>query len=387
MTTTPTPEDGSGLVHQPTIPTMELPEYHGRKPVKMKTAIAGAGSRISRPHSIGDRIVLVVEVRVKSAGHEDTDDGLEYVEKYKVLDLFELDSEQGSRLISTVRSLYRTGEDAAKGRRPVPGLGEVGYTDASGIALLPEEVAELRGDPLRVMLAPELTPAVIVYDDGARDLWPDDYPKDAPRPKVGESYLTDAGDAVVTQLLHHETGETLAELDPNTDEAFAQRLEEATASAPSSGGTSSAEVTVTTSPATEPDSWEKSVTRTLDGEKPRLQAVPDLPGEGPGPFDGDLGDDVPGWEDEVPPRPLTAEEEETARLEALLPTSADFGFVDCQIPELVKKLEGVTDLAHARRLVLAERQGRGRGLKARAGAMKWLDARVAVIEEAGNAST
>lgn len=380
MTTTPTtPEDGSELVHQPTIPTMELPEYHGRKPVKMKTAIAGAGSRISRPHSIGDRIVLVVEVRVKSAGHEDTDDGLEYVEKYKVLDLFELDTDQGSRLISTVRSLYRTGEDAAKGRRPVPGLGEVGYTDGSGVALLPEEVAELRGDPIRAILSPELTPAVIVYDDGARDLWPDDYPKDAPRPKVGESYLTDAGDAIVTQLLHHETGETLAELDGNTDEAFAQRLEEATAAAPSSGGTSSAEVTVTTSPAPELDD---------PPAKPRLQAVPDLPGEGPGPFDGDLGDNVAGWEDDVPPRPLTAEEEETARLEALLPTSADFGFVDCQIPELVKKLEGVTDLAHARRLVLAERQGRGRGLKARAGAMKWLDARVAFLveEEANHAS-
>ena len=345
MTTTePTDE----LTHQPTLPAFELPEYHGRKPVKMKTAIAGAGSRITRPHSIGDRIVLVVEVRVKSAGHEDTDDGLEYVEKYKVLDLFELDTEQGSRLISTVRSLYRTGEDAAKGRRPVPGLGEVGYTDGSGVALLPDEVAELRGDPVRTMLAPELTPAVVVYDDGGRDLWPDDYPKDAPRPKPGEKYLTDSGDALVVKLLHHETGEELASIEAS-DDAFSERLEEATE----------------------------------DAGRAHLAAVPDLPGPAPetDAFAGDLGDDVDGWETPEPPRPLTADEIETARIEALLPTTADFEFVDCQIPDLVKRLDAVTDIEQARRLVLAEKQGRGRGLKARAGAMKWLGARLDFLTE------
>jgi len=157
-TTTEQTDETEGVIHQPTLPTMELPDYHGRKPVGMKTALAGAGTRVTRPHTIGDRIVLVIEARVKSASHEDTDDGLVYSEKLKVLDLFELDPGQGSRLIATARSLYRTGADAITGRRPIPDLGDTGYTDASGVVLTPAEVAELRGDPIRAILSPELTP-------------------------------------------------------------------------------------------------------------------------------------------------------------------------------------------------------------------------------------
>lgn len=349
------------VIHQPTLPTMELPEYHGRKPVGMKTALAGAGTRVTRPHTIGDRIVLVIEARVKSASHEDTDDGLVYAEKLKVLDLFELDPGQGSRLISTVRSLYRTGEDAIKGRRPIPDLGDTGYTDASGVVLTPAEVAELRGDPIRAILSPELTPAVIVYDDGARDLWPDDYPKDAPRPKIGEKYLTEGGDAIVTQLLHHETGEPLEE--------------------------AGADVVPSPAPELDPEIPQPEQEPPLEpAARPPLAAVPDLPEPTTAPemdpYAGDLGDDADGWETAEPLRPLTAEEEETARIEALLPTSADFAFVDCQIPELLGKLAAVTDLASARRIELAEKQGRGRGLKARAGAMTAIGKRVAELTAA-----
>ena len=297
-----------GVIHQPTLPTLELPDYHGRKPVGMKTALAGAGTRVTRPHTIGDRVVLVIEAKVKAGGHEDTDDGIVWVEKLRVVDLFELDPAQGSRLISTVRSLYRTADDAVKGRRPLPDLGETGYTDGSGVVLTPAEVAELRGDPVRAILSPELTPAVVVYHDGARDLWPDDYPKDAPRPKIGDKYLTENGVALVTELLHHETGEAIG--DP---------------------------------------------------------VVPS-----PAPADG--------WETAEPLRPLTAEEEETRRIEATLPTSADFAFVDVQISELLGKLAAVTDLDHARRIEKAERQGRGRGLKPRAGAMTAIGKRLAELE-------
>lgn len=340
MTTDTDPTAEPDVAHQPTLPAMELPDYHGRTPVGMKTALAGAGTRVTRPHTIGDRIVLVIEARVKSASHEDTDDGLVYSEKLKVLDLFELDADQGSRLISTVRSLYRTGDDAAKGRRPVPGLGDVGYTDASGVVLTPDEVADLRGDPIRVLITTDLTPAVVVYDDGARDLWPDDYPKDAPRPKVGESFLTESGDATVVELLHHATGEPI---------------------------TAPTEPTAVTDDDDEPSN-------VVPLHPAPTGEIPDLP-DAPDPYAGGLDELDEGWEDEVPPRPLTADE--IAALEpVVLPTAADFAFVDCQIPELVKKLDIVADLAHARRLVLAERQGRGRGLKPRAGAMKWLDAKV-----------
>lgn len=328
-----------GVAHQPTLPALELPDYHGRKPVKMKTSLIGVGSRITRPHSIGDRAVLVLEVRTKFSGHEDTDDGLEYIEKHKVLDMFELAPEQGSRLIATIRSLYRTGEDAAKGRRPVPGLGEVGYTDGSGVALLPDEVAELRGDPVRAMLAPELTPAVIVYSDGARDLWPDDFPKDTPRPRIGETFVSDGGDVVVERLLHHETGEDL------------------------------------------------TAAETAPGARP-LAAVPDLPPDpaAADPYAGDLADGASDeWE--TPDRRTAeqiAEDDRTAEIEAKLPTSADFALVDCDIDQLKGVASRVEDVATARRMVIAEEQGRGRKLKPRAGALVILRKRVEALEDAAH---
>jgi len=348
-------DDVDDVTHQPTLPTLELPEYHGRKPVKMKTAIAGAGSRITRPHSIGDRIVLIAEVRVKSAGHEDTDDGLEYVERYKVLDLFELDKDQGARLISTVRSLYRTADDAVKGRRPVPGLGEVGYTDGSGVVLTPDEVAELRGDPVRAILSPDLTPAVVVYEDGNRDLWPDDYPKDAPRPKIGDRYLTDAGEVEVLQLLHHETGEPI---DPAVMIVHHEAKGAETPAVPELPG------------------------EQVETSQASLADDPELPDAEIDPYSGDLGDDAEGWEPETPPRPLTADEIDNARILALVPAAEDFAFVDVQIPELISKLKMVTELAQAKRLELAEKQGRGRGLKPRGGALSALGRRVAELTAA-----
>jgi len=366
-----------GVIHQPTLPTMELPDYHGRKPVGMKTSLAGAGTRVTRPHTIGDRIVLVIEARVKSASHEDTDDGLVYSEKLKVLDLFELEGAQGSRLISTIRSLYRTGEDAIKGRRPIPDLGDTGYTDASGVVLTAAEVADLRGDPIRTLLEPELTPAVVVYDDGARDLWPDDYPRHDPRPKVGDRYLTENGEALVVELLHHETGETIALLDgiPTEAEISDQAAREKAAAGKRSGNTADAA-----------DEVEQSRTEAPLEPVSRspLAAVPDLPPEADDPYAGDLGDNADGWEtpDRRTPAEAAAEhadDMETARIEATLPTADDFAFVDCQISELLGKLAAVTDVVTAARIELAERQGRGRSLKPRAGAMTAIGKRIAEL--------
>lgn len=345
MTNEPT-EIEHTINHQPAIPSMELPDYHGRKPNGMKTSLAGAGTRVTRAHTIGDRLVLVIEARVKNAGHEETDDGLTYSEKMKVLDLFELDGDQGARLLATLRSLHRTGTDAASGRAAIPDLGDIGYTDASGVVLTPAEVAEMKGslvDPIRAVLSPELTPAVVVYADGARDVWPEDFPRDAPRPKVGESYLADSGEVVVVALLHHVTGEPI-EAPPAADELD-----------------SGFEVD-------DPFDFEKAVAARLDG-RPQLAAVPPLPDE-PDPFSAELGADVTGWETEAPP----------AVADRRPPTAYDFAVVDCQLPELQKKLIGITDLDYAHRLLAAELGGRGRSLQPRQGAVKWLRALVADIE-------
>lgn len=181
------------LAHQPTLPSLELPEYHGQRPVAMRFKVRGVGSRISRPHTIGDRVVLVVEAKVEASGHKGSTEGILYVEDSAAIDLFELVGDQGSRLLSTLRSLYRTGEDALKGRRQIPGVGDIGYTDGSGVALTPAEVAEIRGDPVRAILAPELTPAVVVFSDNDRLLWPDEFPADYPRPRVGDLFANAGG--------------------------------------------------------------------------------------------------------------------------------------------------------------------------------------------------
>lgn len=324
---TPSP-DVADVVHQPTLPALELPEYHGRAPVGMKTAVSGAGNRVTRPHGIGDRVVLVIEAKVKKAGHEETDDGLVYAETLKVVDLFELDRDPGARLISTVRSAYRTAEDSSKGRAAIPDLGDVGYTDANGVVLTPREVAALRGDPVRVLVTEGLTPAVVVFDDGHRDLWPDDYDKDEPRPFVGQTYHPGTEDEIsVVELLHHVTGERL-EIAPEVAELV--------------------EVLDDAAEADEVAGWD----------------------------DADPFDSEPFEVDETPEAPALPGEEALADE---LPNAAAFEFVDCPIPELRAKVAEVADPVLLRRFLNAEKQGRGRALKYRQGALDAIHARLAAI--------
>ena len=68
-------------------------------------------------------------------------------------------------------------------------LADVGYTDGSGVVLTPREVAALRGDPVRAMVTDDLAPVVVVYDDASRQLWPDEYAPDQPRPAIGDRIL------------------------------------------------------------------------------------------------------------------------------------------------------------------------------------------------------
>jgi hypothetical protein len=330
---------------QPALPTLELPDYHGRNPVAMRTALSGAGNRVTRPHGIGDRVVLVIETRVKKAGHEDTDDGLVYVESHKVVDLFELDRDPGARLLSHLRSQYRQAKDAAAGRVPIPELGDEGWTDANGVVLTAQELAERRGDPVALLGADDQTPAVVVYDNGERALWPDEYARGFPRPHAGDQH--DAG--TVVELLHHETGETLEDL--RRAAAEVRKLEE--------------EIANLTSDA-EPDDVDP-----FDDEVESYAQPDDAPTD----YDDVDPFDMP---DQAPQPPALPGEEKLLRR---LPTSADFAFVDTTVPLLVAKISEIVDVGHLRRLVEAEKQGRGRGLAARKGALDALYNRLAELGE------
>lgn len=298
----PLSDDVVEAVAQEQLP-LELPEYHGRKPVGMRTSLSGAGNRIQREHGIGERGVLVVEYKCSAAGHRDTDDGLLYVESHKVVDMFEVGPKEGARLLAVMRQKARQAADEGK-RTPIDSggvdMGEVGYTDASGVVLTPKELAEIRNDPASAIIG-DTTAVVVVYASGERRIWPDEYEADTVRPSVGDS----ADGDTVAEVLDGVTGEPVDDFDGPDDPAPVDELE---------------------------------------------------------PFPAPDGDPV-----------------DDGGTLTHLPGAEEWAFVDRPIAEVTDDLEDIIDADHLRRLLTAEKQGRGRGLKPRAGAVKAIEARLAKV--------
>lgn len=287
----------------------DLPEYHGRKPVGMRTSLSGTGNRITQAHGIGERFVIVAEVKCGFAGHKEVDGQLNYVESHSVVDMFEvLDGKAASRLIATMRQAARAAADHGR-RTPLEGapgtdeadMGAVGFTDASGVVLTPSELADLRGDPVAALIG-DTAQVVVVYDTSERALWPDDYPADTIRPSVGDS--TDERGTVV-EVLDAVTAEPVDDFAADDD------------------------VVVTTD---------------------------------------DAGAPASATEDQGP---IIPEDE--------LPTTADFTFVDRPTDLIRDDLEDITDGTHLRRILNAEKQGRGRALKPRKGALEVIQARIDLV--------
>ena len=347
----------AAATHQPTLPDLELPEYHGQKPVGMRTSVSGTGNRLTRPHGIGDRAVLVLEVKCNESGHKEIDDALYYAEKHKVADMFELDRDEGSRLLRHLRRTYATAGAEARGQSQLESpTGEVFHADDNGVILTDREIAERRGDILHVLGAQDLTPTVVIYADGNRLLWPDEYPAATIRPAIGQ-HSGDSGhgdfDSEVVELLHHETGEPVvdvATVEVSIDaDGFAEAVEYF-------GGRP-----VTDAPAV--DDWEQTPAD--------HRAMPD---------DGGYGNvepyDAPAKKADAAPAPALPGEEDLA---LILPTAADFELVNRAVPLLREKLAEVDDVDHVRRLLEAEKQGRGQGHKARRGALDAIHSRLAEL--------
>lgn len=341
----PDTDDGvdDAATHQPTLPDLELPDYHGQKPVGMRTSISGTGNRLSRPHGIHDRFVVVAEVKCGEAGHKDIDDAIFYAEKHKVLDLFELDRDEGARLLRHLRRTYATSAAEARGQSPLesPDGAQVLHADDNGVVLTDRELAERRGNILHVIGAQELTPVVVIYGDGSRFLWPDEYPPATVRPAIGQ-HSGDSGlvdfDSEVSEILHHETGEPVDD--------FAEAVEYF-------GGRP-----VTDAPPV--DEWE--------GAPADHRAMPD---------DGGYGDVEPYDKPTTAPAPSTPPLPGEEALALILPTADDFAFVNVAVPVLRQKLAEVDNLEQLGRLVEAEKQGRGGGHRARRGALDAIRSRLA----------
>lgn len=311
--------------------------------------MTGAGNRISRSHTIGDRVVLVIEAKVKRAGHEDTDDGLVYSEQLKVVDMFEVDDPAAGRLLSTVRQSYREADDQRHGRRPlleVPErLGVDGWTDGSGVVATDGDLADVDladpagalgdelalPDPARALVDESLAAAVVVFSDRARTLWPDEFEAGEVCPKAGDRYEDGPGPAdyvFVAKVLDAESGEVLDEWSDEQESGRLQRLEEELAAG-------------------------EGLSTSGEGSGP-VTAPVDSQGENPDPS---------------PPDHVVLE----------APGPSDFGFVDREAAEIKAVLSGVTDAGQARRLLMAEQAGRGRGLKPRKGVLEMLERHLAKV--------
>lgn len=134
-------------VIEPPAPSIDLPtDGNGRAPIGVKLRLSGACGRINKPHNVGDRFLVLTEVRTRRAGHEDTNDGLLWEESAKILDNWEIDGDRARELLAEMRQLYRSDRDQLTIDDE---LGEQRKADAAGVALTPEEekaLAAFNGD-------------------------------------------------------------------------------------------------------------------------------------------------------------------------------------------------------------------------------------------------
>lgn len=241
-----TEEEDVEATPQP-LPTLGLPEFEGIIPIAVQTTINGSGQRITRPLHHGEKIILIIEAEVNNIAHPRTKDGIKRQQVLGVEDMYELAGERGRKVLSTLRTAYRLSEDKRTGNNAIAGWTEPPEhlddglevtVDKSGTQLLPHEAAALRGDdPIDELIDEKLTPAVLVFDDGLRALWPADYAADVvtateQRPTAGGEFLKPRKPrerkprfGVVREILN-EAGETLEEWTDEDEDARLAELED-----------------------------------------------------------------------------------------------------------------------------------------------------------------
>lgn len=361
MPTEPTTPDEVSI--ETPLPGLELPDYHGRKPAGMKTSISGTGNRIQTPHEIGTTVVLLLEAKVKVSGFEEGENGLLYVEKLSTKDLFEIQGAQGRRLVSAVRSAYRTATD---GEIPLPVDGDTYPTDSSGVVVTPGDTATIADDPLVDALTnDEKTPAVVVYSDGVRDLWPDEYDPGDPRPTVGTVVLDDEDrPSVVKSLLDATTGETIAEIsDAGVDEALLAYEKKIAAAEDAEDRNAAFDADVAAHAA-------------LVGDRDETPVDQVDPPEANEDLSGDPADVFPGIAGDAPDDEIEIDVDDD---DGPAYTDEDLLLVDQGVGDVKALADSIDDRAQILRLLAAEEAGRGRGLTVRKGVVEALTKRAAAL--------
>lgn len=162
-------EDAEPL-YEPT-DSVILPEFEGQVPIGVVTAITGSGQRITRPIHYMEKGVLLVEFEATNIGHKKTNDGMKRVHTLAVVDLYELDGEEGQKLLRQKRAQWRVADDASHGRQSL-GLDDTAQPVLSvdGVILTALELAERQG-----VTVAEDTSFLVEFDTGDKGIWPEDW--------------------------------------------------------------------------------------------------------------------------------------------------------------------------------------------------------------------
>ncbi len=218
-----------------------IPEFEGIRPVGVVTRVNGTGERITRGMHLGERGVLVVEYEVSNVGHGRTAQGVKRIQTLGSLDLFELEGRAGQRILNALRQAHKASDDLRHGRADLLGehAGQAGWkmtpdgwTDSTGRLLSDEELAEIRGTLIeKAANDPQLDPVALVFSDGSRTLWPDDYPAGTARPWAADF----VGELQVREVLDGMTGEQLAVWTEDDEDERLRLLEEAAAAEEAAG--------------------------------------------------------------------------------------------------------------------------------------------------------
>ena len=205
-------DDTPGPVYQ----AADLGEFEGRKVGAVANRLAATDVDIARALHHGDTVLLFVQAKVADVGFR-ADGTLTRTQKLVADTILEVvDRDWGDETLTRLRRAKLRTDDAAQGRTAM-GI----KTTADGVVLTPGDL----GDDGPLPLPPDDGEVVVVFADGERALWPDEFAVDiVERPGVGDrlSIADEDVERTVVQLLDPVRGDVIAEADP-VDEARQDR--------------------------------------------------------------------------------------------------------------------------------------------------------------------
>ena len=209
---------------RPVYQAADLGEFEGRKVGAVANRLAATDVDIARALHHGDTVLLFVQAKVADVGFR-ADGTLTRTQKLVADTILEVvDRDWGDETLTRLRRAKLRDDDAAQGRTAM-GI----KTTADGVVLTPGDL----GDDGPLPLPPDDGEVVVVFADGERALWPDEFAVDVERPGVGDrlSIADEDVERTVVQLLDPVRGDVIAEADPvddaRQDREAAEQLEAA----------------------------------------------------------------------------------------------------------------------------------------------------------------